>query len=162
MSENRYILSADIEPVAIGDSFESLPLHVTLVHWFSLGVANIDDVRGVCNSTIESSEYLTTIATERALFGPSHDIPVMRLHKTSELSRVHQRVVDGLGLVGVRFLGRPEWIGEGWNPHVTDTSSDKLAVGGRVELDTVHLFENRIHQPDKLAIEELRFLRPSN
>ena len=81
---------------------------------------------------------VTTRATEEGLFGPVHDVPVMRLERTQEPLDMHFGVLALAKYLGARLDER--WVGEGgWNPHVTHQSEGRLQVGDTVEIDSLDL-----------------------
>lgn len=81
---------------------------------------------------------MATYATEEALFGPEHDVPVVRLERTQGLLDVHLGLLALAEYLDARLDTR--WVGEDkWNPHVTHQLEGRLQVGDKVRVDGLDL-----------------------
>ncbi len=114
-----------------------IPLHMTALHWFETDAPDAK-VAEQLEAFARQQAAVTTRATEEALFGPEHDVPVMRLERTQELLDMHFGLLALAKYLGARLDER--WVGEGgWNPHVTHQSEERLQVGDTVEIDSLDL-----------------------
>lgn len=120
---SEYLVVLSIDDIPDGQIYsakETLPLHCTLMHWFTLdqglplGELDVE----LSNLAITMGGTLQLITDERKLFGPHNDVPVWTLKRTDELLLLHTRLFA--------FLAQYEslskdlrWIGAGWSPHIT-------------------------------------------
>ena len=120
------------------------PLHMTALHWLE-SEATPHVVADRLHETLQSTRPITTRATREDMFGPDHDIPVMRLERTPELLGLH------LALLGLaqNIKGKLDirWVGEEkWNPHVTHTPEMRLYDGDEVCIRDIDFI---IGRPDR-------------
>ena len=115
-----FLVALEIEPVEVGQTYDALPLHCTVMHWFRTG-ASAEDLLDVVAPIVESTSALKLTAGPRDLFGPSqgpHHLPVNRLQPTEALAVFHGRLLEGLETLGVVHT-EPEYTGDSFVFHVT-------------------------------------------
>lgn len=128
---HAYLLALEIEPVDINKVYVALPLHLTMMSWFYSNKSPAEVVRAI-QSVVEQQSPIELTSAEPDLFGEDKDVPVNRVTNESELHQLHQALHDALRVVGARYKS-PQWVGEGFAPHVTRQRS------GRFETGTTHL-----------------------
>lgn len=120
-----------------GSLGESIPLHMTALHWFKSPVSG-QEIVGQLEEFAAGQGAISVRATDTDLFGPNKDIPVMRLELSVELVRLH------LGLLAVaRSMGAEldeRWVGAArWSPHVTHKGESRLYPGEALRIDDLDL-----------------------
>jgi hypothetical protein len=130
------IIVGILRDVQEGDTFERIPEHVTLLHWFSLNQKYQGAFENALINQLHDTAPLQLIGEGRDLFEPEHTVPVTTL-KLGALAAFHTNVLE---LVG-RFEGtvHSEHIGEEYVPHVSDTDTFQFEVGEQRTLERVQL-----------------------
>jgi len=132
----EYLFANFIEEPKTDQISGSLPLHLTLLHWFET-THTPPEVSSAITPIITSLGVISTYASQEDLFGPNNDVPVVRLHRSPQLLELHLGLIAAVQPLGVCFDDR--WIGSKWNPHVTNTVHSKLNVGQPVEIGNVSI-----------------------
>lgn len=117
-----YLIVCEITPMKVGEDYDMLPLHCTLVHWFwlddNLPVDKLVTAIGVAFTTpvqlLLGKDEVFTAPT----LGGDMPVHVTTIGRSSELARLHENICDLLDSLGVRYE-KPEYIRSGWHPHVT-------------------------------------------
>lgn len=122
------------EPIAVGTTFErrQWPAHVTLASNFVFDgprTALEHVVRELCAN--ESALMLRF--TRRALFGPSHDIPV-QLVEPDHVVAVHERLTDLLENLPGFAPDQPAFWRGGYCPHMTHVPGITILEGASHQL----------------------------
>jgi hypothetical protein len=131
------ILVGLIQPANQGTEFERIPLHVTLLHWYSLPRGN----QAVINNALVNRTYrmapLELIGEERDEFGPNHDVPVTKL-RVGSLAAFHAMAIDIVENQGASV--HSPYVRELYAPHVSDVGDEQFPIGGDpVVIDKVQL-----------------------
>jgi len=134
----EYILVHLIDKESVGSLLgKGIPLHMTALHWFSLDCDRIDIIHAT-ESALKDLKQIDTVATHDDLFGPEHDIPVIRLKRTPDLLQLHTSLMQSMKELGAKFDER--WIGaENWNPHVTHKSNRRLHTNDKLLINDIDL-----------------------
>lgn len=138
-----YLLALEIDPIKVGESYDSLPLHCTLVHWFWLDEAKVDELTAALPKLIPESLTLETQDEEVFTgFTKTGTVPVTvnRVANSPELKRLHTTVCDLLDSLGATYE-KPEFIREGYVPHVTHQKGRKVSKGDKLNASGVYLVE---------------------
>lgn len=124
-----------IEKFQRGDLFEEkepLPLHCTLMHWFSLEDEDFSErkVRGMLEIICArfGKESIELYSQERALFGPNDDVPVSVLARNQDLNFLHTSLLIELAKEHAK-LKELRWVGAGYRAHATDVEGRSFPVG---------------------------------
>lgn len=134
---SRLVVVLPLEPLGVGDGFslKDWPLHLTVAPTFVIGGAVADsfgadsaEVLAATAPILAQQPQLTVLAGIDAGFGHSGKIAVTLIEPSAELLGLHQRLVDALVAVGAEF-DDPEFVGQGYQPHVTVTRSAKVPRG---------------------------------
>jgi hypothetical protein len=158
---HEYLLLLPIGKLHMNDLFikdEPLPLHCTLMHWFSLGrdlpLTSLDtyleDLAGGVGAPVE------LVSREPALFGPENKTPVHILEQNHRLMELHAhlfRFLDKLGCVPKA----PQWIGEGYRPHVSTVEGRAFAPGMRYKAQQLALIGRKSEDKSKTVKAIYRF-----
>lgn len=126
-----------VEPIALGETFQSgeWPLHMTYFPPITTHFTphHAEKLRANLNPM---SPFIATVG-QAALFGPNHDLPVLRIDKSSELMVVHRRLIA----VFQGLPHNPEYRMP-YNPHVSISKSDtRLETGDAIEIGGISIAE---------------------
>lgn len=148
----RLVLTSSFEPIAKGDTFEPgmhLPLHVTIQQYFTL-----DNSRPFLNSLMNYAIGLRPFEVtgkERRLFGLNLNVPVTTLSHVGKLTIIHAATQDIIERHGGE-LENEDWHGDGYNPHVTDTSSRVFQPGERAIVRSIEVIRAENGSKEVLAV----------
>lgn len=150
----EYLLTSSIDPIKKGEQYEdSLPRHVTVQQWFTLGYE-----RAFHNALQNYATTLTPfeiIGDDEALFGPNNDVPVRKVRNIGRLAAVHTQTKELLEKFG-GSLRRPEWAGTGYNPHVTYVDGIAIDRDETVTLKNIEL----IKRDEGSTVKTVEFVLP--
>ncbi len=134
------LIISTLEPVEVGDTFPSLPLHVTLMPWFKIEGTN--NLRGL-------NRYLALIASKRSQleltgknldkFGPKRDVDVRVLEDTKKLRKLHGDLVAVVGWS--EGTCESPYIRGNYAPHVSFVNGVSLDEGELVKADALQLID---------------------
>ena len=138
-----YLLALEIAPIAIGKTYESLPLHCTLMHWFRIDA--IDDfiqqvhvlvgTKAAPELHIEEPDDFTGITKTGVI-----SVKVNKVRKTDELNDLHEAIATIAESLGVEYV-MPQYIHTGYVPHVTHQGADQLSSGDEVRVTSLYIAE---------------------
>lgn len=131
---HAYLFVFEVEPMEVGMVYDRLPLHCTVMHWFRTP-ADKETVLAAAKEILEMRGSVLLTSEAPALFGKHQDIPVHRVIKTEEITSLHLSLLKHLETLSVRH-SEPEFIGSGYNPHVTTHGNRSFPPG------TTHSSEN--------------------
>lgn len=138
-----YLLALAIDPVEIGKSYDSLPLHCTLVHWFWLDEPKVSEL--IASLPKFTPDSLTLEAQNEEVFTgftKTGTVPVTvnKVTNSPELKKLHNNLCDLLDSLGVVYE-KPEYVREGHVPHVTHQKGKKVSKGDSINAHGVYLVE---------------------
>ena len=133
---SKYLIVLPVEKTE-GSYVGQLPLHCTLVLPFNtctdpekIGVL----LRGTCvryKPIWLVSDYVDTFMAHSA-----ERVHVLRMH--ADLMRLHTEMVELLKMCNVEYVS-PQWVGDGYRPHVTTTRRSSFPPGAEHLADTATL-----------------------
>jgi hypothetical protein len=156
-----YLLALEIQPVKTGNSYEGLPLHCTLVHWFWL-----DSVQSMTESIIQLIKHyeapLLHVGNEEQFTGMTNNGPipvtVNKIKKTSIIEDLHEKIAGILDAEGVEY-SMPQYIHAGYVPHVTHQKDSKLTQRDVVRATSLYLAQadDPAYVNDRMIIAKFDF-----
>jgi len=131
-----YLIANEIMPMQAGERHYTLPLHCTLVHWFWLDTSIIDINAMVDMIADIHTKPIRLIPDDEQLFTTptlSGDMPVCvtTVERMPELIDLHERVTSLLVSMDAEYE-KPEYIHEGYRPHITHRAGETVDMGGYV------------------------------
>lgn len=117
-----------IQPKAVGDTFSTWPLHVTIVPWFRLPVATNDIVVGLAEALKPIPAFRSTTAAE-TMMGPHHNRPALLLAEPTPFHDIERRVRNYLHKKRAWLVDETTKKSRSFRPHVTLQKDDRLARG---------------------------------
>lgn len=136
----RLILVLEVEPIETGTVFRQWPLHCTLVPWFHYE-GGIITIQKELETFFSAQQPLWLVGAEEAMFGPSRDVMVNKLVSSNELLQLHNKTLQKLQELGAVFSAE-HYVGNGYQPHVTQHGGRKLRKGQRHLSRAVYLVES--------------------
>lgn len=108
----------------VGGNYSMLPLHCTLVHWFRTGAEQklVEQLSRIIyrfppQGLLVGEEAIFTGHTKNG----SIPVAVNKVARTPSLERLHGRVCDLLDSLSAEYSA-PQYVKDGFNPHVTHQS----------------------------------------
>ena len=133
-----YLFTIEVEPLKVGEVYNPLPSHLTLISrfWSELTPCRIADA---VSPTFTHSAPVELIFEKEAIIGPKKTV-VHLIENTFELKKLHSRLLDLLAKHQVTFT-QPQFIGEGHRPHVSKRENENFPVGHKQECRRAYLIE---------------------
>lgn len=137
-SMHLYLFALEVESLKIGDVYNPLPAHLTLISrfWSELPPSEIVDA---VNPIFAQPEPVELIFDKEAVIGPKNTA-VHLIKNSLELKNLHSQLLKVLTEHGVTFT-QPEFVGEGHKPHVSKREGMNFPVGHRKEVRHAYLIE---------------------
>lgn len=158
-----YLLALELHPIKEGKTYEGLPLHCTLVHWFWLN--STKSVKESMSQALENQEApLLYIEGEEQFTGMTNSGPVpVRVNKvkrTPEITNLHEKIVKILDTAGATY-SMPQYIHSGYVPHVTHQNEGRLKQGDIVQVASLYLAraDDPAYGNDRTVVSRFTFQR---
>ncbi len=152
---HEYLVVLPIEDMLAGSAYgpnESLPLHCTLMQWFTLGEkadpdSLADELASLAAAVCEG--YIALASGDPALFGPENDVPVHVLVRDSVLDLLHTRLLCSIVEKGgaVKNL---KWTGAGFRPHVSTVNGRTFGPGAQHRAQSLVLLQRDAKKNQKV------------
>lgn len=138
----------------VGDVYEELPLHCTLMHrfWSELDPKVFAEQVG---SFFKGIRPIILKLHEHLLLGP-RQVPVSELELTDRLKELHMRLYEFLNGLGVEYTA-PEWVGQGYRAHVTERENDRFEMGSERTSSAIYLIEVKVPGHDHKRFVRTKF-----
>ncbi len=127
------------------------PLHITLLDTFKTDW-QVDKLASALGDLAEATRPFTTLVTNSVMLGENKDEPVKLLASSKDILRLHH----GLLLLGDKaslVFNTPEFVGNGFLPHITDQRCSNVEIGKSYQFSTISLvdmFPNSDHLQRKI------------
>lgn len=112
------------------------PFHTTILAPFTTDLSP-DEMHNLMQTSVIQLKSFTTKGKSREMFGRDNTVSVTELYKTLELAQLHMTLYGALSSKAA--FRSPDWVGENYRPHVTDTESRTLELEEMVYVDTITL-----------------------
>jgi 2'-5' RNA ligase len=136
---SKYTIVGFLEHTKTNQSFSEndWPLHVTLLDPFK----TTWKLQELCKEI----QYLAMATThfqlkpiKRSFLGPNKDVPVTLLELDENMYRHHADLL-ALGRRGAFVYNTPEFVGDGFVPHITDTADKQAGLDENYMLETISI-----------------------
>jgi len=151
----KYVIVSFINSSEIPNTFPSSewPLHLTLLRNFTIKspLENLLEELDKCSKNIKAFNMLVE---NESVFGSNKNIPVSVLQVNKNVTELHADLVtiaDKLGAV----YDDPQFVGEGYKPHVTVQGENKLNVGQNILVDNIAL-ASFVKRPEGKMVKIIR------
>lgn len=136
--ERCYFFTLEIEPMEVGDIYEVMPLHCTLMPRFFSHLPP-DDLIDQVQTLLEQTKPISLIPMERTAFGP-HRVMAAMIKTTPTVLELHAALYYQLKQLDVRNT-ETDWVGPGYLPHVTDQANSVLPINKAFRSRAIYLIE---------------------
>jgi 8-oxo-dGTP diphosphatase len=138
MAKHLYLFTLEVAPLKVGNVYDELPLHCTLMHrfWSELSVEELATKVG---SLFAETTSLPLIVRERTMLGPKQ-VSVSLLKPSDELEILNMQLFELLNGLQVEYTA-PQWVGKGHVFHVTDHEDERLELGSTHTSKAAYLIE---------------------
>ena len=133
-----YLFTFEVAPLVVGDVYNPLPSHLTLVSRFRSELPPGQIVNAVSPTFAQSGE-IELVFDGAAAIGPKKT-SVHLVENTLELNNLHMQLLDVLTKLKVSFT-LPQFIGEGHRPHVSKRYDVQFLGGHRQAAEHTYLIE---------------------
>lgn len=131
------LLVGTLEPVEIGEVFDSTPAHVTILPWLSLQTGQQEVFDHMVPQVIGDYLPLEITGEQEALFGQQNDLRVRKVGSKA-MHLLHNELLGMATSLGVEM--RDVWIGSDYAPHVTYKGEKGIEQGQKIVLESLQLF----------------------
>jgi hypothetical protein len=146
-----YLFALEVQPLEAGATYRTLPLHCTLMHRF-LSELSPGVLAGKLGSFFAGVPQVKLIPREYVLLGPNQ-VPVSELELTSQIRNLHMELYALLNSLRVKYTA-PEWVGQGYRPHVSGRENARLEIGSEHISPAIYLIE--VEEPDHAQVRIIR------
>ncbi len=142
---HAYLIILEITPLKTGSTYDMLPLHCTLVHWFWLKQEPEEVAQRLTTALNNTSSVVLKAGAEQVFTGKNKNgkqvpVTVNDIELTSELRNLHDQVCATLEDMDVRY-SEPQYVHEGFHPHVTHQKDGQLSPGETRKSAELYLVE---------------------
>lgn len=141
----RFVVVLPITPLAVGERFltRDWPLHVTIVPVFTAG-AGLEQI----TDALRGSRLSVTGAGEER-FGRGNSIRVTVIEPSADILSLHRTLLDALAPLNPTF-DDPNFVGDGYRPHVTRRAFGGVDEGELLELTQLAVVDMTPDQPERM------------
>lgn len=132
------LIVSTLEPVEVGQQFNSLPLHVTLMPWFEINQESASTLNRYLSVIAKKTDTLELKGGEEAMFGKYEDVRVRKL-AASTLRFVHFEILDAISRSGGKC--QSPYIAENYNPHVSFVDDNSIGQGEVLDVHALQVIE---------------------
>lgn len=118
-----YLVALEVAHMTVGQAYEQLPMHCTIMHRFHSALSAADLVLAL-EPIIADSEPIVLQPTGHMAFGPRQQL-VTKVELSAALLSLHMKLYEKLNELGVQYT-ETDWVGTGYTPHVTDKHGKRL------------------------------------
>lgn len=130
---HAYLIILEITPLKIGSTYDMLPLHCTLLHWFWLKQEPEEVAKKLMIALSNTAPMVLKAGDEQVFAGKNKNgelvpVTVNDIELTPELRKLHEQVCTVLKSMDVRYSA-PQYVHDGFHPHVTHQTDGQLLPG---------------------------------
>lgn len=147
VNEKLRLITMEIVPLRINESYDPLPSHLTLVSRFQTSLEEarlINLLKPIANSVRKSLELR---CENTAIIGPKQT-PVLIVTMSSMMRDIHDQIIAVLkDRVTFKY---PQFLEDGWRPHISRRDDEQIDTTTNIDCTAMYLIEvNRTEHGDK-------------
>jgi 2'-5' RNA ligase len=135
---HRYLFTLEVAPVETGKTYAELPLHLTLMSRFFSDLSP-EDLATAVRPMLAQTKPIELVFGKTTELGPKKLIVHMVEH-SDQLKQLHNELHTQLDSIHADYE-YPQFIGEGYKPHITRRDGEQLNTGDRKIAETACLIE---------------------
>jgi hypothetical protein len=152
----KLMVVSTLDRVTVGDSFDSLPPHLTVFPPFEIDELNVSEfLNDIRDITLENPAAHPE-GGSRVLFGADETIPARRLDQpTAGFNVIQHFNIHAAAFRSVNELGGvydPSYVGLNYAPHISESADHSVAEGKVVLLDNLTVLKKDVERRKKLVI----------
>ena len=153
-NQRLYIFTLEIAPLKIGEMYNPLPSHLTLVSrfWSDLSPKELAET---VTPVFDTTNKLTIFFGETAFLGPQKK-EVNLIEPKDDLKKLHMKLVKPLNSASVEFTNS-QWVGDGFRPHITKRKNVDFPIGYKQTAEAAYLIEIEIKNNKHFRLVQKRF-----
>jgi hypothetical protein len=148
-AQHLYLFTLEIQPLGLGETYNSLPSHLTLISRFYT-YETPEQIIYKVDSLFNQTKSIDILFQQSAEIGPKQT-PVHLIKPSLELKRLHAKLIKILDKIGVTYT-EPMFIGDGWKPHVSKRENNNFSTGEIQCSRSVYLIEVFIYNDEQLRV----------
>lgn len=149
-----YLFALEAALMQVGELYEELPLHCTLMHRFWSGLS-AEELATRVRPLFAHIQPVTLIAEKHLLLGPKQ-VPVSELKLTDDLRGLHAELYRLLHELHVDYTAS-EWVGEGYRAHISERPNARLELASKQQCEAVYLIEVKMPGHDHKRLVRAKF-----
>lgn len=149
-----YLFAFEVASLEIGQLYDELPLHCTLMHRF-WSVLSPEELASKVRDIFDATPPVVLEAERRELLGPKQ-VAVSLIKPTPALDTLNMRLFDRLNSLGVEYT-EPLFVGKHHIFHVTERERSRLEISNRHISGAVYLIEVKIPGHDHARLIRHKF-----
>ncbi len=135
--KHLYLFTLEIVPLAVGEVYDELPSHLTLMSRF-LSDLSPEALSDAVRKTFADTAPIHLVFGGTVELGPKN-VSVHTVNSLDEM-RLHKRLLETLGAIGAEYQ-YPEFIGDNHKAHVTQRANASFEPGRELIISTAYLIE---------------------
>lgn len=155
MATESLMVVSTLDRLTVGQDFDSLPAHMTILPWFHLSTYDWSEFREEVEATVEETAMPSVIVGCEASYGVHQDTPVQLFNRPTPSFNlingfdIHARIYRAAKWLGSDF--DETYTGVNWSPHITVTTEKKLQEGEMITFDNITIFAKQALSRTKTA-----------
>jgi len=133
-----YLFTLEVAPLHVGEAYNPLPSHLTLMSRFWSQLSP-NDLHETVKPLFQQTPPLELHFGGTIALGPKHTVVHMIEH-TEAMQRLHMQLYSLLSSIPVTYTA-PQYVSDGYKPHVSVREGDLFATGHRQLTSTAYLIE---------------------
>jgi hypothetical protein len=135
-----FIITLEISPLKVGEMYNPLPTHLTLVSRFWTSLTS-EELARLVKPVFKNTDKIQLLFGDAAFMGPQRK-EVNLIAISYELIRLHMELFELLNSSNALFTN-PQWVGGGFKPHITKRK-EVFPVGYKQLTEAAYLIEIKI------------------
>jgi hypothetical protein len=154
MKKHLYLFTLEVTPVTVGQTYNPLPSHLTLMSRFRSSLSP-NELTEVAGPLFQRTKPIELIFGDTVQLGPK-GLLVHLIERTEELEHLHSQLYKLLDTTGVTFV-YPQFVGDGHKPHVSKREGDQFDSGYKQTANAAYLIEVEIKGEEHLRSIRTKF-----
>lgn len=152
--EHLYLFTLEVTPLSVGETYNPLPSHLTLMSRFRAELAP-EELAKIVTPLFERTNPIELCFGKLATLGPNQ-VAAHLIKNTEAIKTLHSELRVLLNKAKVTYA-IPQYIGDGHKPHISKREGDQFLPGHKQMAKAAYLIEVKINGKDHLRFVRSRF-----
>jgi len=153
-TEHLYLFTLEVIPLIVGELYNPLPSHLTLISRFYSHETS-EQITAMVHDLFNETRSIDLLFQKSTEIGPKQT-PVHIIEPSTELKLLHAKLLKILDENDVTYT-QPQFIGNGWRPHVSERENDNFITGKSQLSKYAYLIEVFIQNENHLRVVRQKF-----